>query len=317
MAAALVAFVVPSADAAFSFNPTGGATTVGGFNPGTFTNIESLQFNAGNALAVGAIPLTVGKTFQLYYSTNLVGLNTASGPVASIAGLNAANGFEITEVSTFTEVVTSVATSASGTTVTFALSNTGPNLTRIFFQDLAAGGIKADAISGNGFNDGTVILTKTVTSNTSNFTDSSTTAGGPNPNVPLNGTSSGNYPGVLTHPGSGTTTINLNVGPYNGSFFQTPGLVTSSFSTNSTLPFSQISPSLRIADPNVTTGIATLVPNIGAINGQTGTDFLLQISGAAESFSAIPEPASVVMTLLGFAGVGAGSVITRRRRAQA
>jgi hypothetical protein len=313
MAAALVACVVSNADASFDFNPTGGAT-VGGFNPGTF-NVTSLQFSAGNAVAVGGVPaggLHVGSTFQLFYQTNLVGLNTPNGPISSIAGLN--NTYQITEVSTFTEVVTSISTGPTGTTAVFALSGAGPNRTNIYFEDLTLpGAVKADAVTGNGYSSGTQILTKSVTTDVANFTNSS--QGGGAPQVALNQSGSSNYAGVQTDQGSGTTTIGLSVGPYLANFFQTPGLITSSFSTNATLPFLQIAPSNAFNNP-LAPGTPTIIPVVGAINGESGTDLLLQLSGAAESF-AIPEPASVVMTLLGFAGVGAGSVIARRRKAQA
>jgi len=305
-----------------NFNPTGGATTLGGFNPGTFS-ISSLNFGSGDSVSIGAITpgvgLTVGSTFQLFYQTKLVSVNTPSGGVF-LNGLNATNGYQITEVSTFRETVTAITVGPTGTTATITLSPTGPNTTKIYFQDLAApGAVAANAITGQGYNQGTVILTKTVNGNTSNFTDS--TRGGGTGTAPLNQSGGGDYATNTTDQGTGSSTLNLAVGPYLSNFFLTPNLIASTFSTNLVVPFKDIAPSTAFNDPNAPVGSApTIIPNIGGPtgnNGTTGTDFLLQISGATESFTAVPEPASVAMTLIGFVGVGAGSVIARRRQAQA
>jgi len=322
LAIALVACLGANAKAdLIQFNPTGGATTIGGFNPGTFT-ISSLNFGSGDAVAVGAITsgtgLTVGDTFQLYYQTKLVSVNTPSGGVF-LNGLNAANGYQITEVSTFTERVTSLTPTSSGLTATFALAP-GPNVTKIYFQDLAASGaVAANAITGQGYNQGTLLLTKTVNQDTSNFTDA--TRGGGLGTAPLNQSGGGDYSGNTTDQGSGSATVNLGVGGYLSNFFLTPNLIASTFSTNLVLPFKDLAPSNAFNDPNAPVGSApTIIPNIGGptgINGVTGTDFLLQVSGATESFTAVPEPASIAMTLLGFAGAGVGSIVARRRKAQA
>jgi len=309
LAAALAVCVGSTAKAdLISFNPTGGATTSGGFNPGTFT-ISSLQFAAGDALAKGAIVggggFTVGQTFQLYYQTVLTGVNSPGGPI-SLAGLNTANGYQITEVSTFTERVTSF--NAATATATFALAG-GPNTTTIYFADLGAGATKADFTTGAGFTSGTAILTKTVVVNDSNFQD--TTRFGSTPGTTaLNKSGGGDFLTTTTDQGTGSTSLTLAVTPgYNANFFRTAGLAGSFFSANQKTPFTEIAPSTSFFG-------GTITPVVGANNGTSGPDFLLQISGASESF-AVPEPASVVMTLLGFAGVGAGSVISRRRRAQA
>jgi len=192
-------------------------------------------------------------------------------------------------------------------------------VTKIYFQDLAApGAVAANAITGQGYNQGTLILTKTVTSDTSNFTDS--TRGGGTTTTALNKSGGGDYTTNTTDQGSGSATLGLSVGNYLANFFLTQGLRFSSFSTNLVLPFSDLAPSNAFNDPNAPVGSPpTIIPNIGGAtgnNGTTGRDFLLQISGATESF-AVPEPASVAMTLLGFVGVGIGSVVARRRQARA
>jgi len=323
MAAAVVASVGSTVKAdLIQFNPTGGVTTIGGFNPGTFT-ISSLNFGSGDSVSIGAITpgvgLTVGSTFQLFYQTKLVSVNTPSGGVF-LNGLNAANGYQITEVSTFTERVTAITVGPTGTTATISLQPSGTNTTKIYFQDLAApGAVAANAITGVGYNQGQLLLTKSVNFAVSNFTD--TTRGGGQPTVPLNGSGGGDYATNTTDQGSGSASLRLTVAPgYNAAFFQTPGLVSSTFSANLVVPFSDLAPSTAFNDPNAPIGSApSIVPNIGGPlgnNGTTGTDFLLQISGATESF-AVPEPASVAMTLLGFVGVGTGSFIARRRKAQA
>jgi len=303
------------------FNPTGGVATGGGFNPGNFT-ITSLNYGAGDALAVAAVTsgsiVGVGSTFQLYYQGNLSSVNSAGGGGSvTPAGLNVSNGYQITEVASFTEIVTSLSSNA----VTFGLAPTqkADSGVKIYFQDLTKpGAVPVNYNTGAGFNPaataGQVIFSASLTSNQSNYTD--TTKTGANPGTPSlnpNGTA---YPGVLTDNGTGGNNLNMAVQSLNPAFFVTPGISVSNFTSNLTNPFSQIQAAAFFNRPNDPLGTApTLAPNVTGINGVTGPDFLLQVSGATQSFS-VPEPASFAMALtaLGLVPLAAWQVRRRQTR---
>jgi hypothetical protein len=314
MAAAVVACAGSTVKAdLIGFNPTGGAT-VGGFNPGTINNVVSFNLAAGDAIAKGSITnggLQVGSTFTIFYQTVITGFNTTTGAVTP-NGLNSA--YQLTEISTATETVTSVI----GTTAIISLTG-GPARTSIYFTDLTApGALKANPATGLGFvNPNSVLLmTMTPASALSNFTDLTKLPGGPAPQ-PLNQSGSGGFAGTTTDVGIGNVSLSAGVipGTYNSSFFVTPGIAGSFFASGINSVFTNVAPSLAFNDP-FAPGAPTILAMPGANNGTSGPDFLLQIAAASQSF-AVPEPASVAMTLLGFAGVGAGSLVARRRQARA
>src|SRR3954470_21856901 len=101
-----------SARAAFiDFNPTGtGATPV--------MTIAGIDFAPGNALARGAVPLAVGKTFELDFQSSVAGFIDTNGLTKAPPGL--ATSYQITAVGSFTEVVTSLG--PNNTTATFTLA---------------------------------------------------------------------------------------------------------------------------------------------------------------------------------------------------
>src|SRR5947209_8738433 len=101
----------PAQAGTIQFNPTGTNSspviTIAGIDPGP-----------GNALAVGAIPLTPGKTFQLYYQATISGLINPNGLPVVPPGMT--SSYQLTTVGSFTEVVTSL--NAGGTVATFAVA---------------------------------------------------------------------------------------------------------------------------------------------------------------------------------------------------
>ncbi len=299
IAAVSLAAIAPAAHAAISFNPTGGTTTP------TYT-INGLAFGPGNLLDIGAVPFTVGSTFTAEYQTHLTALSGPSAP-ASVPGLNST--FQITEVASFVESVSQISTSASGTTVTFALTPSKNDQVSIYYNPAV---VFNDA-AGTGFNVGTIIASLTPTSFVSaKFTDA--TLGGGEPTTAFNQTGAGNGLTAQADQGAGSQNVTSSVVSYNPAFFQppsgTPTLVSSSMNLNVSSVFDAISPSLLFTNP--VTGAPT-VPNIGGTNGQSGPDFQLQTSGVTQSFTttAVPEPASAaVVALAAVAG------LSRRRRAR-
>jgi hypothetical protein len=303
------------------FNPTGGTTTGGGFSPGTFS-ITSLNWGSGDAVAVGALangPLTAGATFQLYAQLKLAAVNLSGGGGAvTPAGLNVANGYQITEVVNFTEHVDSV----SGNAAVFSLNavQIPPSGEKIYFQDLtAAGAVPVNFNSGVGFNaapTGKVIYAASFTSSQSNYTD--TTLTGANPGTPLLNPTGTFYGGVTTDNGTGGVSQNTNKVTIDTTFFpQGLGILGSNFTSNLNNPFSQIPASVRFnrSDALQGAGANGPFPNVGSNNGTSGPDFLFQVSGAAESF-AIPEPASITMALTAMGLVPVAAWQVRRRRAR-
>jgi len=303
------------------FNPTGGVTTTGGFNPGNMT-ITSFNWGSGDALAVNSISggaiLAAGSTFQLYYQTKLIGLNMSSGGNTP-AGLNVSNGYQITEIASFTEVVQVV--SGNATTFGLAGSQSANSGIKIYFEDLAKAGAgpMANANTGTGYNPtaaaGIQIYSAGFSSNSSNYTDTTKVNPSTNPIQTLNPLTPTNYSGVTTDQGTGSTVLNMNNLVTNSSFFLTPGLVFSQFSSNLRNNFGDIGASLLFNLPNAPIGTApSLAPSVGANNGTSGTDFLLEISSATQSF-AIPEPASLSMAFTALVLVSLATWRVRRRQA--
>lgn len=291
-AAGLLGSVRSASADTINFSPTGS---------GASYSIQGLGFGPGNALAVNAIPLTVGSSFQVYFQTHLTSLTGPAAP-ASVPGLNSA--YQITEVATFNETVTSVTTGPSGTTATFALNPTPNDRVSIYYNP----SVVFNDAAGTGFTAGTEIARLTATSfgpGGSNFTDTTANTG----TEPLTQGSA-----TQSHTGFGSTQANNTVTSYNSAFFNPPTgvplLVSSIFNAGQSVPFNAVSPSLLFTNP--ITG-ATFAPNIGAVNGGTGPDFQFQVNGITQSFGVVPEPAS--MTLMGLGVIGA-LVVVRRQRAR-
>jgi hypothetical protein len=147
--------------------------------------------------------------------------------------------------------------------------------------------------------------------NPNNTFSSSFTTTGAAP-VPLNqhAGGSGSYAGINTVTGSGSTTgaqvmVNSVMTNY---FLTTPGTSLNFTSVSSSLPFNAVDPA--------TTMFNGTTPNIGTVNGSPnngGPDFLTQTQTTNNFVSAVPEPASVTLALIG-AGL-AGLAGWRRRRA--
>jgi hypothetical protein len=298
----------------FNFNPSGGA-----FTP-TFT-VQGLGFGPGNVLSQGSIPITPGATTQLFFQTHLTSLTGNTAP-SNVPGLN--SSYYITEVGSISETVGTVTTAANGVqTVSFVL-NPSPNNRISIYYTPGAWSNTNDA-TGTGFVTGSSveIARLTPTSFISSTYNDTTSVNGLQPFNQTN-PPSGNDPNARANAGSGSTTINNSVPIYNTAFFQppsgTPTLTSSIFKANLSPSFDAIPPSLQFLNP-VTS--AVIIPNIGpsagggvgAINGQTGTDFQLQVSGFTQSFTVVPEPASVTLIGIGVVGVGALSFRKRNRPA--
>jgi len=273
------------------FNPTGSSSspvmTIAGIDPGP-----------GNALAVGAIPLTLGKTFQLYYQATVSDLITPNGLPVVPPGMS--SSYQLTTVGSFTEVVTSL--NASGTLATFAVAPT--QSANSFFELYYNPAVVANNLAGTGFNQGTLILAgkPSITAASIGVYSLSTTSTGSPVTTPLDQFISNHYPGISTVAGSGSAMLTADVTYLDPAFFKTP-ISQLHFNSSLVTSFDQVSPSALFAGlpgggaPNIT-------PDLGTINGFNGKDFQLQ-ADANFSFtpSSIPEPASIIQASLGLIAV--------------
>jgi len=273
------------------FNPTGAA------NGQTYT-IRGIDPGPGNALAVGSIPLAVGKTFQLDYQASVSDLIKTNGLPLVPPGMTST--YQLTVVGSFTEVVTSL--TASGGLATFAVA---PNQSsNSFFEMYYNPAVVANNLAGTGFNAGTLILAGTPSSTAPSvgvYSLSTDSSGNP-VTKPLDEFVTDHYPGISTVAGSGSALLTANVTYLDSAFFKTP-ISTLTFNSSLVTPFDQVNPSALFAGlpggaaPNIT-------PQIGTVNGSNGTDFQFQ-ADANFSFtaSAVPEPASIIQASLGLLGV--------------
>ena len=139
-------------------------------------------------------------------------------------------------------------------------------------------------------------------SGTGAFTDFTRLAPGVFPNVPLDQVGANNYPGVLTHQGNGSNTLNINVTFADPNFFLTnvTGLVIDANDTgNLAAPFRQ-------ANPAALVGGQAPVRGTGNVNGgdcPTTCDFQFQTDNAT-TFNVAPEPGSLALIALGLFSLG-------------
>jgi hypothetical protein len=304
LAAAGLLGAAGSASAQITFNPNPGGTPATG---NVDLPITALDFGPGNAVAVDSIPFTVGATFQFYFQSHLQGVTGSP----AVAGLN--TDYQITEVSTFTERVQSVATNPDGSVNTiFSLVPSISNQTSIYYNPA----VVFNDPAGTGFAVGTEIARFTATGfagTGSTFLDTTASTG----LQPINDSSAN-----LTHTGHGSTQVNLvptayaaHPLGYDPAYFQPPTgvplIISSIFNSNLALPFDVFPPTTNFTDPITS---ATFTPHPGAINGTTGPDFQLEVSGVTQSFTAAPVPEPASMTLMGI-GVIVALIVVRRQRA--
>jgi hypothetical protein len=129
------------------------------------TGVQSFNFSFGNAVAVGAANLTNGQTFQLLYQTALTSYN-GTNAVINDPRLNAAGGYQVTEVASFFEVAHINATTGA---ITFTLAPGQPSNVSIFEQALTATGPTYSFTAGTGFTNGTLVYSGTITGDNSTF----------------------------------------------------------------------------------------------------------------------------------------------------
>jgi len=345
LAVAIVAALTPTARAGqtIRFDPLGG----GGVSQTTTIQTAQFTWAPGNSVAVGAVPLQVGKSFTLLYQALLGGISgttLAGGGVSVvqeqtdttppnsgeiIAGTTF-TGREVTIAAQFQEVITGINTVDGQTTVTFSLSPTGPNNVSIYSAPAGT----AKNLAGTGFTNtsltgGTPILTGHVVQTgiegtfASTFTFPTTGQGSPSSPVlfdqygsdypggapTLNGTG-GPYPGVFTLSGTGTSFVPVQVDTANAAYF--PNLTPANIFQ---LTFGSVSATTPFNAVSPSRQFFTGVnPVLGTVNGVNGRDFQFQTQAANDFVAAVPEPATLSMAVSGLGLLGLVGLRARRRQ---
>lgn len=264
---------------------------------------DVFDWSPGNALATNTVPIVNDAPFTLF-SQGTLGNFQNNSSVITTTGLNTT--YEYTYVMGFREIAFGGLGSA-----TFIGTAGTPNYFEIWYDPTR----NANNLNGTGFNDGTKILSGNVIFSIGSYGGLLQGTSG----VPLDQFGANNWLGTTSLTGAGGTQIDVSVGnlSYNTNFFLSNinGL---NFNTTNNTPFRQVDPGKCMVDDAGGTGVSNCggvtgtIPNVGAINGISGPDFMFQ-ADAANSFS-VPEPGSIALFGLGMAALSFSN--TRRRKSR-
>jgi len=266
---------------------------------GGLISVNTFDWLPDNALAQNAVTtggIVNGAPFTVFAQAKL-GTFVQPGNIAVAPSVG-----EFTFVASFQETAVGGATSP-------ALVALPGGTVQIFFDPTA----NSNQLAGTGYNDGTLILQGTIVNGTGAFVDFTRTNPGVFPAVPLDNflSDGNNYPGITTHVGNGSNSLNINVTFADSNFFKTniTALTIDAQDTgNLTVPFNQ-------ADPAALVGGQVPVRGTGGVNGGDcpGTcDFQFQTDNAT-TFNTTPEPASIALVALGLLSLGG---LARKRGAR-
>jgi hypothetical protein len=278
----LAAAASVSYGAVIQFDPDGTAPGNGTLSVGSFAMVP------GNSIAVGGLTNTA--SFTQLYQARVGNLLDGNGNILTVPGLNST--FELTAIVGYQAAGTS-----SGNTISASLKpgTSGTSFIDIYYNS----SVKASDLNGTNFNTGTLIYSGTLTYASSVFMVDTTQAASA-----LDQFNTANWLGEQSVTGIGGLAVVASTGFTDPDFFKS-NMTGSSISANTStaLPYKETDPSHSF----VNIGGSAYTPSIGAVNGQSGPDILIQADANA-AFTLAPEPASLALL-----GLGALGLLARRR----
>jgi hypothetical protein len=274
------------------FDPTGTGNTGGALN------VSALDLNVGNSLYQSINSLLVNETNQAvthYYQASVGSLTGIdSNP---ILGSGVGSDYELTLVMGAPELAT-----VNGNTTQFSLGS-GSSFFELFYDTA----VNSSNLNGTGFNDGTLILSGTVSAASGVLSRSNAAP------TALDHFHTNNYPSIstLSVVGGGSYTVAIN--SVNTNYIVGPAPADLSFviaNTSDITPFNSTNPSGQFFN-----GSGLFTPSLSSVNGQ-GADFQTQADGNASfesSSEIVPEPSTFVLATIGVLGARA---FLRRKAAE-